>query len=398
MTLMLASVQNLAEAELALAGGADIIDLKDPRNGALGPLDPARGGATVAAIVAAIGGRRPTSAAAGERFASPQAAVAAVDELAAAGVDYVKVGLAPDAAGDGLIRALSGRGADAKLVGVLFADQKPDLARLKLLADCGFSGAMLDTAEKGNGRLIDHMDVSALSAFVAHCRAADLAPGLAGSLEVPDVPRLLPLRPDFLGFRGALCKGGARAAELDAEAVAMIRDLMPKAADAEAAGAGAVDWRLLGRGYVPVHEAAETDRIFVHDFVMACSIGAYEFERHKKQDVRFNIDVDVARARLHSDDMRDIFSYDLIIDAIKIITGRGHIELVETLVREIAEAALGHPSVVSVSVRAEKLDVIRGAVGVEIRRERAKEVSAFERLFPAAVPDPAAPKRRGFGH
>ena len=173
----------------------------------------------------------------------------------------------------------------------------------------------------------------------------------------------------------------------------MIRDLIPQAADRPGDGEGAgVDWRLLGRGYVPAAEATETDRIFVHDLVMACFIGAYEFERAKKQDVRFNIDVDVARTRAHSDDMRDIFSYDLIVDAIKIITGRGHIELIETLVREIADMVLRHPAVISVSVRAEKLDVIRGAVGVEIRRERAKELAALERPF---VAEPAAAKLRG---
>ena len=38
MTALLASVRSVAEAELALAGGADVIDLKDPSQGALGAL------------------------------------------------------------------------------------------------------------------------------------------------------------------------------------------------------------------------------------------------------------------------------------------------------------------------------------------------------------------------
>jgi FolB domain-containing protein len=392
MTLLLASVANLAEAELALSGGVDIIDLKDPSKGALGALRPG----AVAEIVAAIGARKPVSAAAGDHFATPADAVAAVRELAATGAHYVKVGLASNAAGEASIRALKDAAASVKLVGVLFADRAPDLKLLQSMAESGFSGAMLDTFVKGEGRLLDHMDVAALAAFVDRCRELGLLPGLAGSLEAPDVPRLLPLRPHYLGFRGALCKGAERKAALDAEAVAMIRDLIPNGADSQGAGDGAgVDWRLLGRGYVPVSEATETDRIFVHDLVMACSIGAYEFERHKTQDVRYNIDVDVARTRLHSDDMRDIFSYDLIVDAIKIITGRGHIELVETLVREIADSVLRHPAVISVSVRAEKLDVIRGAVGVEIRRERAKELAALERPFQPVASEAVAPKLRG---
>ncbi len=389
MTLMLASAATPAEAELALSSGVDIIDLKDPAKGALGALEPA----VVAEIVAAIARRKPVSAAAGDHFDSPAEAAAAARALAATGVDYVKVGLASDASGRAAIHALKNLAASTKLVGVLFADRAPDLDLLQLMAECGFSGAMLDTFQKGEGRLLDYMDVAALAAFVDRCRELGLQPGLAGSLEAPDVPRLLPLRPHYLGFRGALCKASQRKSALDAEAVAMIRDLIPQAADRPGDGEGAgVDWRLLGRGYVPTAEATETDRIFVHDLVMACFIGAYEFERAKKQDVRFNIDVDVARTRAHSDDMRDIFSYDLIVDAIKIITGRGHIELIETLVREIADMVLRHPAVISVSVRAEKLDVIRGAVGVEIRRERAKELAALERPF---VAEPAAAKLRG---
>ncbi|ACK51326.1 dihydroneopterin aldolase [Methylocella silvestris BL2] len=378
MTAMLASVINGAEAETALASAVDMIDLKDPARGALGAL-PA---GLVASIVATVAGRKKTSAAAGDQFAAPADAVEAARALVATGVDFVKIGLQGGAAGAAIVDALGAHKGDAALIGVLFADQNPDLDLLNRMAERGFKGAMLDTFEKGAGRLLDHMDVAALAPFVDRCRELGLICGLAGSLEAPDVPRLLPLRPDYLGFRGSLCKGGERGGALDLAAVAMIRDLIPHVAEnGSGAGAADVDWRLLGRGYVPVNEATETDLIFVHDLIMPCFIGAYEYERARKQDVRFNIDVDVARARLHSDDMRDIFSYDLIVDAIKIITGRGHIELVETLVREIAESVLVHPSVISVRVRAEKLDVIRGSVGVEIKRERAKEAAAFEGLF-----------------
>ena len=50
----LASVTNAAEAETALAGGADIIDCKDPSSGALGALDLA----AVREIVTRIDGCR----------------------------------------------------------------------------------------------------------------------------------------------------------------------------------------------------------------------------------------------------------------------------------------------------------------------------------------------------
>ncbi len=382
MTLMLASVTNPAEADAVWAGGADIIDLKDPAKGALGALDPH----IVAEVVRAVAGRRLVSATAGESFASPEAVVDAVAAMAATGVDYVKVGFSSGEADADSVRALGRFAGEIKLVGVLFADREPDFGALRLMAKHGFVGAMLDTAAKGAGRLLDHMDVGALVEFVDRCRALGLISGLAGSLEAPDVPRLLPLQPNYLGFRGSLCHGRSRSASIDAASVRMIRDLIPREGEGgTAASESSVDWRfVLARAHAaPNERAVETDRVFVHDLIIPCSIGAYDFERGLKQNVRFNIDVDVKRLQRHSDDMRDIFSYDLVVDAIKIILGRGHLELIETLARDIADSVLGHPQVVRVCVRVEKLDVICGMVGVEIKRERAPDRAAVDQLFPS---------------
>jgi FolB domain-containing protein len=374
MTLMLASVTNPAEAEAVRAGGADIIDLKDPAKGALGVLDAA----VAADIVRSVGKRRPVSAAAGAALGAPWVLVDAVAAMAATGVDYVKVGFSPGKAGADCVRALRPHASNTKIVGVLFADGAPDLDMLALMANNGFTGAMLDTAKKGAGRLLDHMDVAALDRFIDRCRENGLTSGLAGSLEPPDVPRLLPLQPNYLGFRGSLCQGRAREAAIDAASVRIIRDLIPREADGQCgSGEAGLDWRLrLGRGYVSAKGLVETDLIFVHDLVLPCAIGAYDFERIQNQNVRFNIDVEVRRNERRFDDMRGVFSYDVIIDAIKIILGRGHVDLIETLASGIADEILCYPRVARVCVRVEKLDVVRGTVGIEIKRERAAEQTA----------------------
>lgn len=381
MTLMLASVTNPAEAEAVWLGGADIIDLKDPAKGVLGALDTG----VAAGIVRSVGKRKPVSAAADSSLGAPGAVVDAVAAMAATGVDYVKVGCSPGKAGADCVRALGPHASNTKLVGVLFADCAPDMDMLALMANNGFTGAMLDTAKKGTGRLLDHMDVAALDRFIDRCREHGLTSGLAGSLEAPDVPRLLPLQPNYLGFRGSLCQGRAREAAIDPSSVRLIRDLIPREADGQGGRDEAgIDWRLLlGRGFVPAKEhLLETDLIFVHDLVLPCAIGAYDFERTQNQNVRFNIDVDVRRNELRFDDMRGVFSYDVIIDAIKILLGRGHVDLIETLASGIADEILRYPCVARVCVRVEKLDVVRGAVGIEIKRERA----AGEAVSDARVP------------
>ena len=77
--------------------------------------------------------------------------------------------------------------------------------------------------------------------------------------------------------------------------------------------------------------------------------------------------------------MRDVFSYDLIVDAVRLILSRGHVPLVEALGEQIADAVLAHPRVVAVTIRVEKLDVLDGYVGVELRRDRAALAAANQR-------------------
>lgn len=377
MTMMLASVTTPAEAEAVRAAGADIIDLKNPSHGALGALEVS----VASDIVRTIAGRRRVSATAGSAHASPESAVEAVVAMAGTGVDYIKVGVSSDRAGVECIHALGSVTDTTRVIGVLFADREPDFGLLQIMASRGFAGAMLDTATKGAGRLLDHMGVATLDRFVDQCRDVGLTSGLAGSLEAPDVPRLLPLRPTYLGFRGALCKGRAREREIDAGAVRLIRELIPRSPDAEVRPhEHKVDARLVSSR--SIGPAVETDRVFVRDLILPCAIGAYDFERGRNQDVRFNVDVDVRRGSNLSDDMREIFSYDVVIDSIDILLGRGHIDLIETLARDLADRILHHAAVVRVRVRIEKLGVVRGSVGVEIERERAAEAGAVDRLYP----------------
>ena len=388
MTLFLASVNGPDEAEVALAQGADIIDLKDATKGAFGALAPEQ----VRATVTAVGGRRPVSAATGDLPMQPDVIADAVARMADTGVDYVRVGLFPGPQREACIRALSGLASRTKLVGVMFADREPDSALASVMAASGFAGAMLDTADKRNGRLLDHSGITGLGDFTVTVRAHGLMAGLAGSLEPPDVPRLLLLAPDFLGFRGALCKKGDRTAGLNADATAVIRALIP--ADPRSTGQGRanlakIDYRLRStRGHGPDKDGAATDRVFVSDLVLPVRIGVYARERDKPQNVRFNVDAKVLRVGHAVEDMRDVFSYDVVIDGIRMIVAQEHIAFVETLAERIAALVLAHPRVVAVTVKVEKLDVGPGAVGVEIMRERPAEVAKVHQLFPARTSEP----------
>ena len=223
MTRLLASVRTPGEAECGIAGGADIVDLKEPAQGALGRLPDD----TIAAIRRAVAGRRPTSATIGDMPLAPAPVLAAVRAMAATGVDIVKLGIfAGDA--EATLAVLGAAARDGiRLVAVFFADRAPDFSLLARCAGAGFYGVMLDTADKSAGPLTRHLTETTLAQFIADARRHALLAGLAGSLSASDVPRLLPLRPDYLGFRSALTTGG-RNAPLDGAAVAQLRALLDR--------------------------------------------------------------------------------------------------------------------------------------------------------------------------
>ena len=134
-----------------------------------------------------------------------------------------------------------------------------------------------------------------------------------------------------------------------------------------------MDYRLLAaRGYAPAvtGDDVAVDLVFVDDFVLPVFIGAYARERDAPQKVRFAVTASVMRTARTAEDMRDVFSYDLITDGIRILIGSGHIPLVETLAERIAAMVLNHPRVTKVVVRVEKLETGSGTVGVEIERTR----------------------------
>jgi dihydroneopterin aldolase len=376
MTLMLASVTGPAEADLAIEAGADIIDLKDPSAGALGALSPE----IVRDTVGRVGGRRQTSAVTGDLPMVPDTLRAAAETMAATGVDYVKVGIFPSEGARDVIAALQEKAARTKLVAVFFADLTPDFGLVDECAKTGFAGAMLDTARKGSGRLLEHLDLLSLEKFIARCHAHGLIAGLAGSLEPPDVPRLLPLQPDLLGFRSALCRAGDRKSELDPQAISIIRGLIPPRSPITRDN---VDWQVrAARDHTAGDESeAKTDRVFVRDFIVKAKIGAYLHEQTIEQRLRFNVEADVRRPNLKSGDMREVFSYDIIRDAIELNVARGHVALVEKLAEDIADQVLRDPRVMSVNIRIEKLDIVPGSLGIEIRRERPKASATVRQLF-----------------
>jgi uncharacterized protein (UPF0264 family) len=225
MAELLVSVRGPGEVEPALAGGAALLDVKEPANG---PLGRASDGA-VAAVVRAVGGRCPVSAALGElRGGIPASAAVGFWRCA-----YLKPGLARFAPLDwqaGLTWAIGYLGWHApgsQVVTVAYADahlaDSPSVEEV-----CAFarrrpgSVFLLDTFTKAapcpgapRPTLLDFLSVAKVALLSRLCRVAGVRVALAGSLGRAEIERLLPAEPDWFAVRGAACVGGQRGATVD---------------------------------------------------------------------------------------------------------------------------------------------------------------------------------------
>jgi uncharacterized protein (UPF0264 family) len=210
MTELLVSVRTTAEAEAALAGGAAVLDVKEPRHGSLGRADEA----TIRAIVAAVAGRCPVSAALGELRQTP--AVCPVP-----GLHYVKWGLAGFGGSSwrAALRAAAKRQRHAaphcQVVVAAYADSSraaaPPLQEIAAFARAErWPVLLLDTWGKDGSTLLDWLPREAIVALSRDCRRGGVHLALAGSLREEQLVQLAVANPAWFAVRTAACRGGRR--------------------------------------------------------------------------------------------------------------------------------------------------------------------------------------------
>lgn len=240
---MLVSVRDTTEALRAADAGAHFIDLKEPRAGALGGLEPAQ----IGDIVALLRHRHPglsISATIGDLPVHDlDAILERVEAVGRCGVDLVKVGVPGQ--GEASACDLLGRlgATEWQIVPVLLADS--GVATRVIAAACvqPFPALMLDTQGKTAGSLFEVMPLKDVAEVVRLARTAGKRIGLAGALREADLPKLHAVQPDFAGFRSAVCEG-ARTGELVGERVRVLRRALAQAgAEAVTSAVEATAWR-----------------------------------------------------------------------------------------------------------------------------------------------------------
>jgi uncharacterized protein (UPF0264 family) len=210
---LLISPKNETEALEAIAGGADIIDVKNPNEGPLGANFPW----VIKRIRQVTPANIEVSCTIGEMPNRPGSMALAALGAATTGVDYIKAGLyelkTPEQAVQLLqqvtraakdhnpaIKVVASGYADADRISTVDPLQVPKIAK-EAQADI----AMLDTAIKDGKNLFNFLTKHQLQRFVEEAHSYSLKVALAGSLRKEDLTAVYELSADVVGVRGAAC-------------------------------------------------------------------------------------------------------------------------------------------------------------------------------------------------
>ncbi len=226
---LLVSPINVEEANICRLGGADIIDVKNPREGSLGANFP-----WMIQAVKKASGSVPVSATIGDFNYKPGTASLAALGAAVAGAEYIKVGLydihSKEQALDmlvNIVRSVKDHDKNKKVVASGYSDYRRinSISPFELPAigkKAGVDVVMMDTGIKDGRSTFEFLTEDQLTEFVARARSLGLATAIAGTIKFQDIPVLKLISPDIIGVRGCVC-GGDRNSTIKKELVERLK-------------------------------------------------------------------------------------------------------------------------------------------------------------------------------
>ena len=112
-------------------------------------------------------------------------------------------------------------------------------------------------------------------------------------------------------------------------------------------------------------------KVIIKNLVLNIFIGIHNFEKKKKQRVRFNIEVITdPNVKPDNKDLSTILNYEEIVNKIKLLVKKQHHELIEDLAENIFKIIFQNRLVKKTNIKIEKLDIIKGSesVGIEFSK------------------------------
>jgi uncharacterized protein (UPF0264 family) len=226
---LLVSPINVEEANICKLGGADIIDVKNPKEGSLGANFP-----WMIKAVKKVAGNVPVSATIGDFNYKPGTASLAALGAAVAGAEYIKVGLYDIQTREqalemltNIVRSVKDYDKNKKVVASGYSDYRRinsiSLFELPEVGEqAGVDVVMMDTGIKDGRSTFEFITAQELMDFVGDAKERGLQTAIAGTIKFKDIPQLKCISPDIIGVRGCVC-GGDRNSSIKRELVERLK-------------------------------------------------------------------------------------------------------------------------------------------------------------------------------
>ena len=114
-------------------------------------------------------------------------------------------------------------------------------------------------------------------------------------------------------------------------------------------------------------------KVFIKDFIIEEIIGIHDFEKIKKQKIKFNIVLDVDKSSVPNEkDIKSIVDYEKITKKIESLTKSKKYNFLESLAEDSFKEIFEDYRINSVTIKIEKPEAIKNAesVGVEVFKTR----------------------------
>ncbi len=228
------STQDVDEAQEAVKGGADIVDVKNLKEILVGSNYPP----IIREVRAKVQKDIHVSVTLGVAPNQPGTVSLAVYGAAALDATSVKVGFLQSDY-ETALKILkecksSLKGTNTKLIAATFADSHlfegidPTLV-VKLAKESESDGILIDTLTKDGRNLFNFMSEQKLKELVDEAKEAGMSTALSGALKIKDLDVLIRINPDIVGVRGAVCTNNDReGGKVAASAVTNVKDEMNK--------------------------------------------------------------------------------------------------------------------------------------------------------------------------
>jgi len=123
----------------------------------------------------------------------------------------------------------------------------------------------------------------------------------------------------------------------------------------------------------PKQDYSYKRKVLINDLTLLMSIGIHDFEKIKKQEVKFNIIIDINPLLTPIEKkLNSIVNYETIVKDVTKLTKNKHYELLETLAEDIFFILFKNINIKKIKLKIEKTQIIKNtsSVGVEITKKR----------------------------